>query len=144
MHATHTYIYPLMMAQFLSSPLASTIFQAFTFPFSIACSGDPFLSHMATFILRSNKVFHALGWFCLLLMVHKGAAYEFIVGGQKGWSVPRDPNFNPFNQWAEKSRFQTGDSLGEFWFIQIIHIVLIRCLGSFQVDLNWMTHFYLD
>ncbi|XP_061364966.1 early nodulin-like protein 9 [Gastrolobium bilobum] len=66
---------------------------------------------MATFILRSNKAIHALGWFCLLMLVHKGAAYEFIVGGQKGWSVPSDPNFNPFNQWAEKGRFQMGDSL---------------------------------
>nr|KYP55316.1 Early nodulin-like protein 3 [Cajanus cajan] len=44
-------------------------------------------------------------------MVHKGASYDFIVGGQKGWSVPNDPSFNPFNQWAEKSRFQIGDSL---------------------------------
>ncbi|XP_057458752.1 early nodulin-like protein 9 [Lotus japonicus] len=66
---------------------------------------------MASFVLGSNKTVHALGWFCLLLMVHKSAAYEFVVGGQKGWSVPSDPNFNPFNQWAEKSRFQVGDSL---------------------------------
>jgi len=69
---------------------------------------------MATFILRSNKAVHAFGWLCLLLMVHKGASYDFVVGGQKGWSVPNDPSFNPFNQWAEKSRFQIGDSLGEF------------------------------
>lgn len=65
---------------------------------------------MATFILRSNKIVHALSWFCLMLMIHKSAAYDFIVGGQKGWSVPSDSN-NPFNQWAEKSRFQVGDSL---------------------------------
>ena len=66
---------------------------------------------MATFILRSNKAVHAFGWLCLLLMVQRGASYEFVVGGQKGWSVPNDPSFNPFNQWAEKSRFQVGDSL---------------------------------
>jgi len=48
-----------------------------------------------------------------MLMIHKSAAYDFIVGGQKGWSVPSDSN-NPFNQWAEKSRFQVGDSLGKF------------------------------
>lgn len=71
---------------------------------------------MATFILRSNKAVHALGWFCLLLMVHYGFAYDYIVGGQKGWSVPGDSNFNSFNQWAEKSRFQVGDSLGKFSF----------------------------
>ncbi|KAE9620724.1 hypothetical protein Lal_00019618 [Lupinus albus] len=67
---------------------------------------------MATYILRSNKAVHGLGWLCVLLLVHQGAAgYEFIVGGQKGWSVPSDPNFNPFNQWAEKTRFQIGDSI---------------------------------
>ncbi|QCD87342.1 early nodulin-like protein 1 [Vigna unguiculata] len=62
---------------------------------------------MATFIFRSNIV----GWVCLLLMLQKGASYDFVVGGQKGWTVPNDPTFNPFNQWAEKSRFQVGDSL---------------------------------
>ncbi|KAK8464177.1 hypothetical protein PHAVU_011G139300 [Phaseolus vulgaris] len=66
---------------------------------------------MATFMLRSKKAVHAFAWLCLLLMVQKGASYDFVVGGQKGWSVPNDPSFNPFNQWAEKSRFQIGDSL---------------------------------
>ncbi|CAL0328918.1 unnamed protein product [Lupinus luteus] len=67
---------------------------------------------MANFILRSNKAVHGLGWLCVMLLVHQGAAgYEFIVGGQKGWSVPSDTNFNPFNQRAEKTRFQIGDSI---------------------------------
>lgn len=66
---------------------------------------------MATIILRSNEVVHALGLFCILLLVHKGDAYEFVVGGQKGWSIPSDPNSNPYSQWAQKSRFQVGDSL---------------------------------
>jgi len=50
-------------------------------------------------------------------MLQKGASYDFVVGGQKGWTVPNDPTFNPFNQWAEKSRFQVGDSLGKLSFI---------------------------
>lgn len=50
----------------------------------------------------------------VVLLVEKSGAYEFVVGGQKGWSVPSDPNFNPYNAWAEKSRFQIGDSLGQF------------------------------
>ncbi|WJX73515.1 hypothetical protein P8452_57286 [Trifolium repens] len=54
---------------------------------------------------------YALTLFCLLVLMQKGYAYEFIVGGQKGWSVPSDPNANPYNQWAEKSRFQVGDTL---------------------------------
>ncbi|AES66907.1 putative cupredoxin [Medicago truncatula] len=57
-------------------------------------------------------IVQALVLFCLLvLLMHKGDAYEFVVGGQKGWSAPSDPNANPYNQWAEKSRFQVGDSL---------------------------------
>ncbi|KAL1299285.1 hypothetical protein HN51_043726 [Arachis hypogaea] len=65
-----------------------------------------------TNVLRSNEVGHVLlGLFCLLLLVNKGNAYEFVVGGQKGWSVPSDPNSNSYNQWAEKNRFQIGDSL---------------------------------
>ncbi|CAI8592998.1 unnamed protein product [Vicia faba] len=54
---------------------------------------------------------HASVMLCFLVLMHKGDSYEFVVGGQKGWSVPSDPNANPFNQWAEKSRFQVGDSL---------------------------------
>lgn len=71
---------------------------------------------MATIILRSNEVVHALGLFCLFLFMYKGDAYQFVVGGQKGWSAPSDPNSNTYNQWAEKSRFQVGDSLGELLF----------------------------
>ncbi|KAI4322810.1 hypothetical protein L6164_022469 [Bauhinia variegata] len=59
----------------------------------------------------ANKAFQGLGLFCLVLLLQRSAAYEFIVGGQKGWSVPSDPNVNPYNTWAEKSRFQTGDSI---------------------------------
>jgi hypothetical protein len=67
------------------------------------------LSNMDTIVQQ-----YALALFCLLVLMQKGYAYEFIVGGQKGWSVPSDPNANPYNQWAEKSRFQVGDTLGEF------------------------------
>lgn len=69
---------------------------------------------MAT--INFNEVVHALGLFCLLVLMQKGDAYEFVVGGQKGWYVPSDPNSNIYNQWAEKSRFQVGDSLGELLF----------------------------
>ncbi|XP_050247056.1 early nodulin-like protein 1 [Quercus robur] len=57
-----------------------------------------------------NKVLYAVGLFCLMLLVQKGAATQFTVGGSKGWSVP-SPNDVHFNQWAENSRFQIGDSL---------------------------------
>ncbi|XP_054812581.1 early nodulin-like protein 1 [Prosopis cineraria] len=61
---------------------------------------------------KSYEAVHGvLAVLCLVLLVEKSGAYEFIVGGQKGWTVPSDPNFNPYNTWAEKSRFQIGDSL---------------------------------
>ncbi|XP_028807770.1 early nodulin-like protein 1 [Neltuma alba] len=61
---------------------------------------------------KSYKAIHGvLGMLCLVLLVEKSGAYDFVVGGQKGWTVPSDPNFNPYNTWAEKSRFQIGDSL---------------------------------
>ncbi|CAL0322708.1 unnamed protein product [Lupinus luteus] len=66
---------------------------------------------MTSIILRSNEVIHALSLFLILVLVHKSDGYEFVVGGQKGWSVPNDPNSNPYNEWAENSRFQIGDSL---------------------------------
>ncbi|XP_028761807.1 early nodulin-like protein 3 [Neltuma alba] len=65
---------------------------------------------MANMALKS-KVVPGLGFLCVLMLVHKVGAYEFVVGGQKGWSVPSDPNYNPYNQWAESSRFQVGDSI---------------------------------
>ncbi|KAK4286063.1 hypothetical protein QN277_002674 [Acacia crassicarpa] len=66
---------------------------------------------MANMGLRSKEVVHGLGLLCVLMLVHQGGAYEFVVGGQKGWSAPSDPNYNPYNQWAESSRFQIGDSI---------------------------------
>ncbi|KAK6154407.1 hypothetical protein DH2020_008655 [Rehmannia glutinosa] len=41
----------------------------------------------------------------------KGDAFEFKVGGSTGWTVPNDPNAAIYNQWAEKNRFQVGDTL---------------------------------
>ncbi|KAL0306407.1 UNVERIFIED_CONTAM: Early nodulin-like protein 1 [Sesamum calycinum] len=48
----------------------------------------------------------------VLLMIQKGNAFQFKVGGSGGsWTVPADPNAAIYNQWAEKHRFQIGDSL---------------------------------
>ncbi|XP_068669488.1 early nodulin-like protein 9 [Aristolochia californica] len=57
------------------------------------------------------KPAHAYGIFALFLLVHGAAATEFRVGGANGWTLPPDPKFNPYNQWAEMKRFRTGDSL---------------------------------
>jgi hypothetical protein len=37
---------------------------------------------------------------------------QFMVGGANGWSVPT-AGAEPFNTWAERTRFQIGDSLGK-------------------------------
>lgn len=69
---------------------------------------------MANTILRSelqNKAFYALGLFSLLLLMQRVGATEFKVGDSKGWTVPTDPNADTFNHWAERHRFQIGDSL---------------------------------
>ncbi|XP_038987828.1 early nodulin-like protein 1 [Phoenix dactylifera] len=54
--------------------------------------------------------FHCLVLLCFVLLASMAAATQFKVGGSKGWAVP-EPNAMSFNQWAEKNRFQIGDSL---------------------------------
>ncbi|KAF2285820.1 hypothetical protein GH714_008258 [Hevea brasiliensis] len=41
----------------------------------------------------------------------KGNATQFTVGGAKGWTVSDNASASNFNQWAERTRFQIGDSL---------------------------------
>ncbi|XVF77604.1 hypothetical protein PTKIN_Ptkin14bG0059300 [Pterospermum kingtungense] len=66
---------------------------------------------MANSIFRSDyqsKAFHGLGLFCfMLLMVQKGYAREFTVN----WGLHNGSNAEDHNQWAERNRFQIGDSL---------------------------------
>ncbi|XVE50562.1 hypothetical protein DITRI_Ditri01bG0172600 [Diplodiscus trichospermus] len=66
---------------------------------------------MANSIFRSDyqtKAFHALGLFCfMLLMAQKGYAREF----QVNWGLHNGSYAENYNQWAEKNRFQIGDSL---------------------------------
>jgi len=54
-----------------------------------------------------------IGVVSLVLLMQRGEATTFVVGGTQGWTAP--PNNSPvFNQWAEKMRFQVGDSLCKF------------------------------
>ncbi|KZV56422.1 early nodulin-like protein 3 [Dorcoceras hygrometricum] len=58
------------------------------------------------------NVIHFWWIFNVLLLIKKGDAFEFRVGGSKGtWAVPSDPNSSEYNKWAERNRFQIGDSL---------------------------------
>ncbi|XP_022735681.1 early nodulin-like protein 1 [Durio zibethinus] len=66
---------------------------------------------MANSIFRSDyqsKAFHVLGLFCfMLLMIQEVYAREFTVN----WGLHNGNNAETYNQWAEKNRFQIGDSL---------------------------------
>ncbi|GFS29187.1 early nodulin-like protein 14 [Actinidia rufa] len=70
---------------------------------------------MAKTIFSSNhnlKALHAWRLFGLLLvLVRRGGAFEFKVGGSGDWKLPTDPNVFGYNLWAEKNRFQIGDTL---------------------------------
>ncbi|CAI9787757.1 unnamed protein product [Fraxinus pennsylvanica] len=68
---------------------------------------------MAPTVLRSNgNALHVLGVLSVLLLIQRGKAFEFRVGGPRGsWTVPNDPNAASYNQWAEMNRFQIGDTL---------------------------------
>ncbi|KAI3753896.1 hypothetical protein L2E82_25961 [Cichorium intybus] len=48
-----------------------------------------------------------IGLLSLLSLIHNGNAYEFMVGGSGDWSLASAS----YNQWAEKSRFQVGDTV---------------------------------
>ena len=52
----------------------------------------------------------------ILTVIQKGDAYEFKVGGSGDWSVAAT-----YNQWAERSRFQIGDTLCEFLSLFVNH-----------------------
>lgn len=81
---------------------------------------------MADSILTSDhlkKALHVLGLLSLLLLMQKVGATEFKVGGPNVWSVPADAALS-YNQWAERNRFQRGDSLRKSF-----HHSLINDLG---------------
>lgn len=60
------------------------------------------------------KAFLVLGLLSVSLVIQESDAFEFRVGGSIGtWSVPTEYNVAMFNQWAEKNRFQIGDTLCE-------------------------------
>ncbi|CAK9175531.1 unnamed protein product [Ilex paraguariensis] len=60
---------------------------------------------------QHNKAFAVMGLFNVLMLIQRGGAFEYKVGGSNGWAVPADPNSNSHNQWAENNRFQIGDTL---------------------------------
>ncbi|KAG8365048.1 hypothetical protein BUALT_Bualt18G0062500 [Buddleja alternifolia] len=65
------------------------------------------------FMRLNEKAVCVFGVLCVLLMIQKGTnGFEFKVGGSEGnWTVPSDPKSAIYNQWAEKNRFQIGDTL---------------------------------
>ncbi|KAF9672958.1 hypothetical protein SADUNF_Sadunf11G0098400 [Salix dunnii] len=67
---------------------------------------------MATSITCRDSVFHIVGLLCFLLLIQKNNAFEFMVGDQKGWTVPDNTTSKSYLiDWAEQKRFQIGDTL---------------------------------
>ncbi|KAL2483630.1 early nodulin-like protein 9 [Forsythia ovata] len=66
-----------------------------------------------TVLSLKRKALHVmLGILSVLLLIQRGNAFEFKVGGPKGsWTVPTDPNVASYNEWAEMNRFQIDDTL---------------------------------
>jgi hypothetical protein len=48
---------------------------------------------------------------CAAVAAAVAGGTQFTVGGANGWSVPA-AGAEPFNAWAERTRFQIGDALG--------------------------------
>lgn len=77
---------------------------------------------------RSNrKVFYILGLVNILMLLQNANCYEFKIGGSGDWSVPMDANANNYNQWAERNRFQIGDTLCKFIYsFQFLSFILVH------------------
>ncbi|MQL73719.1 hypothetical protein Taro_006070 [Colocasia esculenta] len=60
--------------------------------------------------VRAVGLAGSLGLLCLLLLAPMAAATQFRVGDSLGWGLP-GPNAEHYNPWAERHRFQIGDSL---------------------------------
>ncbi|CAL5392953.1 unnamed protein product [Camellia sinensis] len=96
-------------SEFLGFGLASIVLPTTFLFISLSVSNQMAIKS----ILRSNqhhKAFYVLGLLNLVLLIQKGGAFEFTVGGSNGWKVPSDSSAL-YNKWAERNRFQIGDSL---------------------------------
>lgn len=68
---------------------------------------------------------NVLGLFSLFLVIPKGHAYQFKVGGSGDWSLA---SCSSYDQWAHKSRFQIGDTLSKF------HAYDTLCYANFNFE----------
>ncbi|CAN0899932.1 Early nodulin-like protein 1 [Linum grandiflorum] len=60
----------------------------------------------------ANMTISVVGLSCLMLLsLQKATAFQFTVGGAKGWTVPDNSSGLNYNSWAENSRFSVGDSI---------------------------------
>lgn len=64
---------------------------------------------MANSITSHQMMVDIVAVLSLLVLIQKGDAYDFKVGGSGEWSLMAS-----YNQWAEKNRFQVGDTLRKF------------------------------
>lgn len=84
---------------------------------------------MANKKYHHSKALNALGLFVLVMLMQRGGATEFKVGGSNGWTVPTDSKALSLNQWARTKRFQIGDTLCE---LTIYIIIVYSCISKFN------------
>lgn len=73
--------------------------------------------------------YNSIGFLCVMLLIlQKTNAREFQLGGNGQWSAGSGNLSANFNQWAEKMRFQIGDSLGKTVSIHNILFFISFCL----------------
>ncbi|CAA7405088.1 unnamed protein product [Spirodela intermedia] len=68
--------------------------------------------------LRSSAISEGMWWRVLLIAAIASvsgrlrcSAFDFDVGGDRGWAVPPPNNTALYNHWASKNRFKIGDNL---------------------------------
>lgn len=75
-----------------------------------------------------------------LLLSFTLSAYEFRVGGTKGWTKPTGDELENYNHWATKNRFHIGDSLCKLslslYSIKIVLLARITFDSSFLDELS--------
>lgn len=65
--------------------------------------------------IKSNTLVSFLAFLVIFVFISFCEAKEFVVDGKaNSWKIPSSPD--EFNKWAEKTRFQIGDYLGNFPF----------------------------
>ncbi|CAL9769393.1 unnamed protein product [Musa acuminata subsp. burmannicoides] len=83
---------------------------------------------------------HLFFFLSVSLLLSTLSAYEFRVGGPRGWTKPTGDELENYNHWATKNRFHIGDSLCKLslslYSIKIVLLARITFDSSFLDELS--------